>query len=193
MQKVFRDLFSRSDAGSNPERRKRAAKRRQNATEQKYKQPPLLRYIEGYFRPSCLQRHKKVTTAHRGVGEEGRLREEKGEADQSLQGMPEIRSGLGFRAEIEYRTTDYRASAIIHTPLSKSQPHSRSFSSRLFSALRHGAYKRRLCLPFLSLSLSRRDCGVRCRKMGQFARTCSRRSRAPPTPRCTAQCTLGSE
>ena len=40
----------------------------------------------------------------RGEGwarKEGRVREEKGEANQSLQGMPEIRSGLGFIAEVE--------------------------------------------------------------------------------------------
>ena len=90
--------------------------------------------IEGYFRPSCLQRHKKVTTAHRGVGEGG-ARKGGGRPKSPGNAKNKVRSRI--------------LPSIILTPLSQSQLYSCSFAShsRLFCAIRHGAYKRRLCLP----------------------------------------------
>ena len=98
---------------------------------------PLPSSIEGYFRPSCLQRHKKVTTAHRGVGEGGARRARRGG------GRP--KSPGNAKNKVRSRILP----SIILTPLSQSQLYSCSFAShsRLFCAIRYGAYKRRLCMP----------------------------------------------
>ena len=105
LQKVFRDLFSQSDTGS-----KSLTDETSGETAPKTRLSKNTNNLRRY-----IDRGRRVTLARavcrdikklrrRGEGwarKEGRVREEKGEANQSLQGMPEIRSGLGFRAEVE--------------------------------------------------------------------------------------------
>ena len=136
---------------------------------------PLPSSIEGYFRPSCLQRHKKVTTAHRGVGEGG--------ADQSLQGMPKIRSGLGFcppSFSLPFRS---RSSTLVH--------------SRAIAACFAPFAMARISGVFVCLSAAS-SLALRCSVWRDGAicpphllKTLARSASQPQ--RCRAQCTHGSE